>query len=100
MEAQANRCRSGTLWVAGVSCGSGEAWCWGTGPIGIGTGLAAAAPTRVATEVRFATISAGELRTCAATAGGATFCWGGRVTATDTDPDPLRPARIPLIGAP
>ena len=87
----------------GHTCGlrtDGEAWCWGTGPIGIGTGPAAAAPTRVATDVRFATISAGELRTCAATAGGATFCWGGRFTATDTDPDPLLPARIPLIGAP
>ena len=80
--------------------GNGEAHCWGTGAIGIGTGLTAAAPTRVSTELRFASISAGEGRTCAATTGGATYCWGERFTAGGSPPDPLRPARIPLIGAP
>ena len=80
--------------------GNGEALCWGTGAIGIGTGTAAAAPTLVSTELRFASISAGEGRSCAATTGGATFCWGDRFTAGGTPPDPLRPARIPLIGAP
>jgi hypothetical protein len=80
--------------------GNGEAHCWGTGAIGIGTGTAAAAPTRVSTELRFASISAGEDRTCAATTGGATYCWGERFTAGGTPPDPLKPARIPLLGAP
>ena len=80
--------------------GNGEAHCWGTGAIGIGTGTAAAAPTRVSTELRFASISAGEDRTCAATTGGATYCWGERFTAGGTPPDPLKSARIPLLGAP
>jgi hypothetical protein len=85
------------------SCGlrtNGEAYCWGTGPIGIGTGPVATEPTRVSTELRFAAISAGEQRTCAATSGGATFCWGSRFSATEPEPDPLRPARVPLVEAP
>lgn len=77
--------------------GNGEAYCWGTGAIGIGTGSAAALPTRVSTDHRFATISAGEARTCASTDGGATFCWGERFTSGAAPPNPLVPARIPLI---
>ncbi len=80
--------------------GNGEAFCWGTGAIGTGVGSTATVPTRVATGHRFATISAGEERTCASTAGGATFCWGGRFTAGGSPPDPLLPARIPLVGGP
>ena len=80
--------------------GNGEAHCWGTGAIGIGTGTVATAPTRVSAELRFASISAGEGRTCAATTGGATYCWGERFTAGGSPPDLLKPARIPLIGAP
>ena len=94
-----SRIDAGTTHTCGLR-GNGEAHCWGSGAIGIGTGTSAAAPTPVSTELRFASISAGEDRTCAATTGGATYCWGERFTAGGAPPSPLRPARIPLISAP
>jgi alpha-tubulin suppressor-like RCC1 family protein len=65
---------------------SGSAYCWGSNAeraLGIGEVSAACAgiqcaltPTRVASDVRFRTVSAGEFHTCALTADGAAYCWG------------------------
>ena len=65
---------------------SGAAYCWGSnayetlGTASTGAvcalGPCAMTPTRVAGDVRFVGISAGEFHTCAWTAEGAAYCWG------------------------
>ena len=62
--------------------GSGEAWCWGWNQEGqTGNGAISGAvllPTPVAAgALRFTQIAAGESHTCALTAAGAAYCWGG-----------------------
>lgn len=58
----------------------GEAFCWGGNSdraLGDGsTGAFQFTPTRVATDLRFASITAGDQFTCARTAGGDLYCWG------------------------
>jgi trimeric autotransporter adhesin len=58
----------------------GEAYCWGSNTdraLGDGTTSASqSTPTRVATDLRFASITAGDQFTCARTAGGDLYCWG------------------------
>jgi alpha-tubulin suppressor-like RCC1 family protein len=65
------------------SCGlrtDGAILCWGAneflqlGTSGVGSG--SAIPVATATLLRFASVSAGEQRTCARTADGASYCWG------------------------
>lgn len=61
--------------------GDGVAFCWGSneiaqlGSANIGTG--SAVPATVPTGLRFVSIAAGDRRTCARVADGATYCWGG-----------------------
>jgi alpha-tubulin suppressor-like RCC1 family protein len=53
--------------------------CWGNntrGQLGTGTKLASSVPVRVSTNLRFASVSAGEGRTCARTLAGIVYCWG------------------------
>ena len=58
----------------------GRAFCWGDntwGAIGSGaTGTKHPRPVAVGGSLRFATISAGELYTCAVSTTGAGYCWG------------------------
>ena len=65
------------------SCGltmRGEALCWGSNALGaLGNGSASgtgAIPVSVAGGRRYATIAAGQFRTCAVERGGALYCWG------------------------
>jgi alpha-tubulin suppressor-like RCC1 family protein len=66
------------------TCGitkQGAAYCWGDatfGAIGNGSDTASmqTAPTAVSGGLRFASISAGALYTCAVTTTGAAYCWG------------------------
>lgn len=73
---------------AGHSCGtdpSGVAYCWGNnigGGLGNGTMTSTRLPVAVAGGLRFAGISAGAgnnifTHTCAITASGEAYCWGG-----------------------
>lgn len=65
------------------SCGlrsDGVVLCWGTnddGQLGSGSiGGSVAIPIQANTVQRFASVAAGQRRTCARTASGTTFCWG------------------------
>jgi len=72
----------------------GQAFCWGYSPGG-GEGVGSGAlgvrdewsrvPVPVATDLRFARISAGDQRTCAVTKEGAAYCWG-RFSRPSDDP--------------
>jgi hypothetical protein len=58
---------------------SGQAFCWGknaSGQLGNGTTTDAAAPTPVATDLRFRAIAAGYEHTCAVALDGGAYCWG------------------------
>lgn len=75
---------------AGLSCGTtinGEVYCWGTGgaALGYGSGTGpelcghascSTVPTRVASDLTFATVKAGHWHACALTTGGDAHCWG------------------------
>jgi len=80
---------AGGLQLASISAGvyhtcalttSGAAYCWGNsanGQLGTGfTSLGSATPLAVAGGNTFASVTTGELSSCAATAAGAVFCWG------------------------
>lgn len=68
----------------GFGCGldsQGAAFCWGDnslGQIGVGavTPEPAPSPQRVATELRFVSLDAGQSHACALTADGQVYCWG------------------------
>lgn len=81
--------RSDTVTFAGLSAGGihtcgvatgGVAYCWGwnsRGQLGDGTsGNERPHPARVAGDVRFALVSAGDRYTCGLTTAGAAYCWG------------------------
>lgn len=59
---------------------SGETYCWGNNyELELGTGLSnthESLPALVATPLRFASVNAGAVHTCALTAEGAAYCWG------------------------
>jgi alpha-tubulin suppressor-like RCC1 family protein len=60
---------------------TGETYCWGAndaGQLGIGSADREphAIPVRVATELTFASLTAGGGHTCGVTIGGAAYCWG------------------------
>lgn len=63
---------------------AGEAWCWGAnrgqegyGQIGNGSRGGGEEPEPVRTSLRFRQITAGQVHTCALTAAGEAYCWGG-----------------------
>jgi alpha-tubulin suppressor-like RCC1 family protein len=62
----------------GVTTGA-AAYCWGSSPIGDGTGVPRPAPTAVAGALAFATVSVGHDHTCGLTEAGAAYCWGSNV---------------------
>lgn len=97
------------------ACGltaEGEAWCWGDNffgqlgadaaencsPSGNYTSPCSSTPLRVQTDLRFARIDAGAGHTCAITAAGVAYCWGGNSqgqlgTGSGLDANP-RPAPV------
>src|SRR5262249_32104540 len=88
---------AGGLTFATISAGDGhtrgltaqgEAWCWGanfSGELGRGPGtglgdsstVSSAVPVRVAGGLSFRTIGVRSSASCALTAGGSAYCWGG-----------------------
>jgi alpha-tubulin suppressor-like RCC1 family protein len=80
--------------------GDGVALCWGSneiaqlGSANIGTG--SAVPATVPTALRFASIAAGERRSCARAADGATYCWGGLWAGRQGTRDVFRPQVSPI----
>lgn len=80
--------------LAGHVCGltaDGEAWCWGDnslGQLGDGTFAPRSTPVKVATDVRFATISVGNLFTCALSLERTVYCWGIGVSGQLGQPSP------------
>jgi alpha-tubulin suppressor-like RCC1 family protein len=63
------------------TCGSSGTfvYCWGDngdGKLGDGTNINRNVPTRVAGNLSFSTVSAGDLFTCALTTAGQAYCWG------------------------
>lgn len=64
---------------------AGAAYCWGAagrsqnaGQLGTGSASRGSdSPVRVASPLRFATIGAGQMHTCALTSDGLAYCWGG-----------------------
>lgn len=68
--------------VGNHACGltaEGTAYCWGPnsrGELGTGDRVDSAYPRRVAGNLVFASLSAGELSTCGVTREGAAYCWG------------------------
>jgi alpha-tubulin suppressor-like RCC1 family protein/tRNA A-37 threonylcarbamoyl transferase component Bud32 len=58
---------------------SGRAFCWGgndRGQLGSGSTARLAAPSAVASEIRFATVAPGLSHSCAVARGGSAWCWG------------------------
>ncbi len=91
------------------SCGittTGDAYCWGWNLYGgaLGTGdsnsfLATTTPVRVAGGLSFAAISAGTVRTCGITTGGAAYCWGdGRSGALGNGGTANAAVPVPVAG--
>lgn len=75
---------AGGLHTCGVTSG-GDAYCWGEngpGALGDGTNTTSNTPMAVAAEpdLEFASISAGNVHTCALTTAGNAYCWGGNLT--------------------
>jgi alpha-tubulin suppressor-like RCC1 family protein len=80
--------------------GDGVAFCWGSNEIAqLGSaniGIGSTTPVAVPTGLRFVSIVAGERRTCARAAEGATFCWGGLWSARQGTREVFRPQPAPL----
>jgi alpha-tubulin suppressor-like RCC1 family protein len=70
---------AGNLFTCGLAT-DGFAYCWGSnsfGQLGVGGGGAnRTAPTRVAGNIAFATLVAGQNHVCGSTSSGSTYCWG------------------------
>jgi len=67
-------------WYTCAVTTAGAAYCWGyniNGELGDGSsGNSRSVPTRVAGNLTFASISAGDRHTCGVTTTGAAYCWG------------------------
>jgi alpha-tubulin suppressor-like RCC1 family protein len=86
------------------------AYCWGRNFLGeLGTGDTTTGrrliPSAIAGGLKFASISAGSLHSCAVTPGGAAYCWGyggeGQLGSTPTDlcgQFPCSPSPQPVAG--
>ena len=70
---------AGNLFTCGLAT-DGFAYCWGSnafGQLGVGGSNAnRTTPTRVAGNIPFATIVAGQNHVCGSTSSGSTYCWG------------------------
>ena len=58
---------------------SGRAFCWGgndRGQLGSGSNARLAAPSAVASDIRFAAVTPGLSHSCAVARGGSAWCWG------------------------
>lgn len=58
---------------------AGTAYCWGdngSGELGNGTMVAAAAPTRISSTLQFTQVGTGAFHSCALAADGTAWCWG------------------------
>lgn len=75
----------------------GEVYCWGgnsDGQLGDGTTSDRLAPARVAGDLTFASISAGDAHTCGVTTGHVAYCWGRNASgelgtgSVDEEPHP------------
>lgn len=75
---------SGRYHTCGLKA-SGEAWCWGLNTAGqLGAALpdlVSGTPVRVAGQIVFRSISAGDFHTCAIASDDAVYCWGANVTS-------------------
>jgi hypothetical protein len=72
------RITAGEAHLCGLTA-SGGAYCWGNnsqGQLGDGSTSDKAAPVRVKSAQRFASLSAGGSHTCGITTAGAGYCWG------------------------
>jgi hypothetical protein len=91
--------------AAATWCGlaaDGTAWCWGSnsqGVLGDGSAVDRAAPTPVATPVRFTRVVIGPDHACAISTAEATWCWGSNAAAQLGQPATtapfLTPVRVP-----
>lgn len=54
----------------------GAVYCWGSGPLGDGTGNSSPSPVLVQGGLTFTQVSAGAGHTCGVTIGGSVYCWG------------------------
>jgi hypothetical protein len=80
----------------------GAAWCWGSngfGQLGVGDLADRAAPTRVAGDLRFMHISAGDFHTCGITTERQLWCWGNGARGalgTGNEDNSSVPVRVPF----
>lgn len=61
--------------TCGVTTG-GSAYCWGTGPLGVGTTTSSTVPVAVAGGLAFVSIDVGDSHACGLTTDGKVYCWG------------------------
>jgi uncharacterized protein YjdB len=90
---------SGEGHVCGLTA-EGDAYCWGfnyAGRQGDGTQLTREVPVRVATDLRFRTLTAGD-HTCGLTEQGVAYCWGsnlnGKLGHGSMEPLETRPVAV------
>ncbi len=75
----------------------GTAWCWGSGPLGDGTGTPALAPVQVPGLSGVAQVSTGDGAACARKTDGSLWCWGFNtfgVVGDGTTNDQLSPVQV------
>jgi alpha-tubulin suppressor-like RCC1 family protein len=59
-----------------------DIYCWGDnqyGQLGNGTQTSSPTPTKISSDLKFRSVTTGQLYTCAVTVAGAGYCWGGLV---------------------
>ena len=93
---------AGAMGTCGIAA-DGAALCWGSNAAGaLGTGAsrmltATLAPVRVRTDVRLASVHAGERFACGLTAAGRAYCWGDNLFGQLGDgSDDWRTAPVPV----
>ncbi len=60
---------------------SGAAYCWGSGPLGDGSGTSSKVPVAVTGGLTFSAVTAGNFLACGITTTEAPYCWGERPVA-------------------
>jgi alpha-tubulin suppressor-like RCC1 family protein len=80
----------------------GSVWCWGSGPLGDGTGTPALAPVQVPGLSGVAQISTGDGAACARKTDGSLWCWGFNtfgIVGDGTTNDQLSPVQVTTLGS-